>query len=256
MTERDEKAQRFRALHVPGDPLVLFNAWDAGSTRAVADAGAHAIATGSWSVAAAHGLDDGEQMPLELVLANLTRIVAVTTLPVTLDLESGYGHEPADVAHTLLRAAAAGAVGCNIEDADPGDGSVRSAAAQAARIAAARSALDRAGLAFFINARTDVFLRSPVATHDQAKAETALQRAQAYADSGADGFFVPGLVDETLIAWIAERSPLPLNVMVGAHSPNLATLASLGVARVSHGPGPYRLAMRALSEAARAAMQR
>ena len=128
MTTQHDQATRFHALHQPGHPLVLFNIWDPGSAKAVAAAGAAAVATGSWSVAAANGFDDGERMPLELALANLRRIVAATTLPVTIDLESGYGETPEHVATTVLAALDAGAVGCNIEDSFPESGALRDAA--------------------------------------------------------------------------------------------------------------------------------
>src|SRR5512145_2200588 len=113
---QQEYARAFRKLHVPGNPVILFNAWDAGSARVVANAGAKAIATGSWSVAAAHGCDDGERLPLELAIANLERIAAAVALPVTIDLEAGYGIPPAAVAASVAQAIAAGAIGCNLED--------------------------------------------------------------------------------------------------------------------------------------------
>lgn len=250
-----DKAGAFGALHVPGTPLVLFNAWDAGSARAVAGAGAHAIATGSWSVAAANGFADGEHLPLAFAMDNLRRIVdAVAALPVTIDLESGYGDPPASVAATVAAAIEAGAIGCNLEDSFPADGSLRDIAVHAARLAAARDAADAAGLPFFINARTDVFFQKPAAGHDAAMVAAALERARAYADVGASGLFVPEVVAEALIARIAEASPLPVNVMAMPGVPARARLAELGVARISHGPGPYRGAMQWLTEAAKAAM--
>ena len=251
---RNEAARAFHALHVPGEPLVLFNAWDAGSARAVAGAGAKAIATGSWSVAAANGFDDGERLPLTLVMDNLRRIVASVALPVTVDLESGYGEAPDAVAATVGAALEAGAVGCNLEDSFPADGRLRAVADQVARLAAVRRAVEAAGVALFLNARTDVFFQKPAAEHDSAMVDDALQRARAYADAGASGLFVPGLVDEALIARVAEASPLPVNVMAMPGVPSRARLAALGVARISHGPGPYRGAMQWLADAAKAAM--
>lgn len=243
-------AAGFTALHQPGRPLVLFNAWDAGSARAVAAAGAVAIATGSWSVAAAHGLGDGEKMPLDLVLANLRRIVAAVDLPVTVDLEGGYGETPEGVAETVRAAADAGAVGCNLEDSFAADGSLRGLTDQADRLRAARAAAP--GL--FINARTDIFFQRPPAEHDAAIVDAAIERAHAYAAAGADGIFVPGVVDAGLIGKLVARAPLPVNVMVAAATPPQATLAALGVARISHGPGPFLAAMRQVEAAARAAM--
>ncbi len=247
-------AATFHRLHVPGRPLVLFNAWDAGSARAIAEAGAPAIATGSWSVAAAHGHPDGEQLPLDLVIANLARIVASTGLPVTVDLESGYGADAEAVGGTIARAIAAGAVGANLEDSFPADGKLRPIDEQAARLAGARRGAEAGGHDFFLNARTDVFFQKPADAHDEAMVAQAIERAQAYAAAGADGIFVPGLVDEALIASLVRQSPLPVNVMVGAGSPSKERLAELGVARISHGPGPYLAMMKQLEAAARVAM--
>jgi 2-methylisocitrate lyase-like PEP mutase family enzyme len=248
------KADSFRSLHTPGDPLVLFNIWDAGSAKAVAAAGARAIATGSWSVAAANGFADGEGTPLDLVIDNLVRIVGATDLPVTVDLESGYGETADAVEHTVARAIAAGAVGCNLEDSFPQDGSLRDADAQAERIARARKAAGDASVPLFINARTDVFFQKPAEAHDEAMVRATLDRARIFAQAGADGLFVPGLVDAALIARLVKASPLPVNIMVEADTPAVLRLAELGVARVSHGPGPYLAMMKQLDEAARAAL--
>jgi 2-methylisocitrate lyase-like PEP mutase family enzyme len=247
-------AATFHRLHVPGQPLVLFNAWDAGSARAIAKAGAAAIATGSWSVAAANGFPDGEKVPLELALANLARIVGATGLPVSVDLESGYGADAEGVGRTVALAIAAGAVGANIEDSFPADGKLRPVAEQATRLAAARSAAGAGGHDFFLNARTDVFFQKPADAHDGTMVAQAIERATAYAAAGADGLFVPGLVNEELIASVVRQSPLPVNVMVGGGSPSNARLAELGVARISHGPGPYLAMMAQLEQAARMAM--
>jgi 2-methylisocitrate lyase-like PEP mutase family enzyme len=253
MTTPTEKAQAFRALHVPGSPLVLFNAWDAGSAKTVADAGAQAIATGSWSVAAAHGYADSEALPLDLVLANVARIVRSVDVPVTLDFERGYGASLDQLSNAIGSAIDAGAIGFNIEDGVPGG--LRDLAEQAERIRAARAAADAKGVPVFINARTDVFLIRPTESHTDQLVEDALARADAYAQAGADGLFVPGLIDEALIASVCARSPLPVNIMMRQGAPSRARLASLGVARISYGPGPYRIAMQALAEAAALAMQ-
>ena len=246
---RSDKARRFAALHRPGDPLVLFNVWDAGSARAVAEAGAKAIATGSLSVAGAHGFADGEALPLDLVLANAERIVGAVELPVTIDFEGGYAAAPAGVAANAARLAATGIVGCNFEDGEVGGDGLFEPQAQAERIAAMRSAV---GPDFFFNARTDLFLKNPLDRHGEF-VEAALERARIYAEAGADGLFVPGLSDEALIGRICEASPLPVNVMVWKGTPPLRRLAQLGAARISHAAGPWRLAMKALAEAARAA---
>jgi 2-methylisocitrate lyase-like PEP mutase family enzyme len=245
-----ERAAAFRTLHQPGRPLVLFNAWDAGSARVIAEAGAQAIATGSYSVAAAHGFDDGEeQLPLNLALANLVRIVASVDLPVSLDFERGYGDTPDAVAASISAAIAAGAIGFNMEDGF-GERSLRAADDQAARLAAARQAADASGVAAFINARIDTFLIAPQEAHNEAMLSAALERAQRFVAAGADGVFLPGLARADLIAIAAAAAPAPLNIMAMRTTPDRATLASLGVARISHGPGPWRLAMQALKEAA------
>jgi 2-methylisocitrate lyase-like PEP mutase family enzyme len=254
MSDQIRKAEQFRALHIPGKPFVLFNIWDAGSARAVAAAGAKAIATGSWSVAHANGYDDGEQTPLDLAIENLRRIVCATDLPVSIDLEGGYGAEAEKVGSTVRRAIEAGAVGCNLEDSIAASGRLRTPADQAERIRIARRTADEAKIHFFINARTDVFFQPASAKqHDDAMVREAVERAHAYAEAGADGLFAPGLTDLTLIARLAEASPLPINIMVADFTAPLSALAEQGVARVSHGPRPYLLAMKVLEDAAREA---
>jgi 2-methylisocitrate lyase-like PEP mutase family enzyme len=254
MTTPSQRAEQFCKLHQAGTPLVLFNVWDPGSAQAVAASGAKALATGSWSVAMAHGFADGEQLPLSLALDNMQRIASSTSLPVSMDLESGYGATAQAVGDTISRAIAAGAIGCNLEDSDPATSEIRTSAVQQQRLLAAHTAAAATGISFFLNARTDLFLRAKPDQHDAAMVTAAVERARAYADSGASGFFVPGLVDAKLIERVVKGSPIPVNVMVSSATPTLAKLAELGVARVSHGPGPYRSAMQALEVAARAAM--
>ncbi|HUO81878.1 MAG TPA: isocitrate lyase/phosphoenolpyruvate mutase family protein [Gammaproteobacteria bacterium] len=253
MATQLEQATAFTRLHVPGDPVLLFNIWDAGSAKVVAACGAKALATGSWSVAAAHGYEDGEALPLDLALANCQRIVAAVELPVSLDLESGYGREPGAVGETVSRAIAAGAVGCNLEDQIIGGEGMYAIDAQATRIGAAHRAADDAGIPVFINARTDVFLLAEPSAHDRRLLEQTMQRAIAYCDAGASGIFVPGLVDEALIEDFCRSCPVPVNVMSLDAQPQVQRLAALGVARISAGPAPYRLVMKALEAAARAA---
>ncbi len=247
------KAEQFRTLHIPGKPLILFNIWDVGSAKAVAIAGAKAIATSSWSVANASGFSDGEQTPRDFAIENLRRIVEATDLPVTIDLESGYADAPEVVSETIGLAIDAGAVGCNLEDSFPANGKLRETADHADRIRRARQTADAADIRFFINARTDVFFQRPPAQHDDLMVAEVIQRARAYTEAGADGLFVPGLMDINLIARLAEASPLPLNIMVGDGTAPLRVLAEHGVARVSYGPGPYLMAMKELEERARVA---
>ncbi|PFH19750.1 isocitrate lyase/PEP mutase family protein [Burkholderia sp. JKS000303] len=242
-----EKGAYFRSLHRAGEPLVLFNVWDAGSARTVADAGGVALATGSWSVAAANGFSDGEQMPKALMMEVLARITQATDRPVTVDLESGYGERLEEVADTIASSIEAGAIGCNLEDSFPATGELRTVDDAAARLAAARQAADRAEIGYFINARTDVFFKAAADTHDERLLDAVLTRARAYAAAGADGLFVPGLRSPALIRALTAASPLPVNIMRVSETPTLAELAGYGVARISHGPYPYLQAMKALA---------
>ena len=254
MAKQNDRAEAFRRLHVKGRPLVLFNAWDAGSAQAVARGGAAAIGTGSWSVAGANGYGDGEKLPLDLAVETLARIVAAVDLPVSLDFEGGYARAPQDLGANLARVIEAGAIGINIEDQVIGGEGFYSAKEHASRVAACRTTADGAGQpAFFVNARCDLFLKSKPGEHDGAMLDAVLERAAAYAGAGADGFFAPGLVDEALIGRLSEKATLPVNVLVFPATPPAPRLAELGVARISHGPGPWRRAMAALEEAARAA---
>jgi 2-methylisocitrate lyase-like PEP mutase family enzyme len=248
MVSQTEKYAAFAALHVPGDPLILFNIWDAGSARAVAEAGAKALATGSASVAAAHGFDDAEGLPIGMALANAALIVGATALPVTIDFEGAYAVEPEGVAANMKRLHATGAIGCNFEDQVVGGEGLHAIQAQAERIRAAREAV---GTDFFINARTDIFIQKREG-HDEAMVDAALERANAYAEAGASGFFVPVLHDLSLLERLCARSPLPVNFMAWPGSPTAADVAKAGVARVSHGPFPHKAAMQALKDAAAA----
>jgi 2-methylisocitrate lyase-like PEP mutase family enzyme len=249
-----EKAIAFRALHVKGDPIILFNIWDAGSAKAVAKQGAKALATGSASVAMAFGFADGEKMPLDLACENFARIVAATDLPVTMDLEGGYGVDAATVSASVTAGLKAGAIGLNFEDQIVGGEGMHAMDAQAVRIAAARKAADDFGVPAFVNARTDVFLKAKPETHSDAMLDEAIARAAAYADAGADGFFAPGLKDEAMIERLCREVALPINIMALPGTPPNEKLAALGVARISYGPVPYRQMMAALGEAAQAVM--
>jgi 2-methylisocitrate lyase-like PEP mutase family enzyme len=253
MATQIERAKTFTALHVKGAPIVLFNIWDAGTARAVARAGAKAIATGSWSVAGAHGYDDGELLPFEVALANLREIVSVVDLPVTIDLESGYGALPESVAETVVEALKAGAIGFNLEDQIIGTDALYPVADQASRVRAARVAADKLAVPAYVNARTDLFLNADPAAHTEALLDMALERADAYADAGGSGFFAPGLIDETLIARLCKACPLPVNILMLPNAPSHRRLSELGVARISHGPEPYELAMQLIEDAARRA---
>lgn len=246
MTDHHARVADFAALHRPGQPLILFNAWDAGSARSIVEAGAPAIATGSWSVAAAHGVADAEGLPIELALANAERIVAAVDVPVTIDFEGAYAIDSDQVGANMLRLAATGAVGCNFEDQVVGGEGLHATAIQSDRIAAARNAV---GSDFFINARIDLFLRAKREQHERSLGE-ALERGHAYAAAGANGLFFPGLADPDLIGRACEESPLPVNIMAMPGAPSANVLAGLGVARISHGPFPYRAMIEWLKSAA------
>lgn len=250
MITQVEKARLFTRLHSKGNPLILFNIWDAGSARAVQEAGAKAVATGSWSVASAHGYADGEQLPFELVLANLQRIIASVNVPVSLDLEGGYGKSPVELQENVAQVIEAGAVGINFEDQIIGSDGLHATDTQCERIAAIRSATEDASVPLFINARTDLFLQTDPAEHNTALVEAAIERAKYYAAAGASGFFVPGLANAEHIRTLCEHSSLPLNIMIVPDAPSVHELAALGVARISHGPGPYRVAMDTLKATA------
>lgn len=242
---------RFAALHVPGSPLVLFNVWDVGSAGAVAKSGAQAIATGSASVAMANGFGDGEQVPIDFALANAQRIVDAVDVPVTVDFEGAYSNDPAEGARNIARLQQAGAIGCNFEDQVVGGEGLHPIAVQAERIGAAREAV---GQDFFINVRTDLFLKAPQETHDDAMLDEAIARVRAYAEAGASGFFVPMLGDLRLLRRICAESPVPVNFMTYPGCPSNAEVASTGIARISHGPFPYMALMGQLEEAAREAL--
>ena len=248
------KARRFAQLHVKGRPLVLSNIWDAGSARAVAASGAEAVATGSWSVAAAQGYADGEMLPLDLLLTTVRQIAAAVDLPVSVDVEGGYAAEPDVLADNIARLLQAGAIGINFEDRVVGGQGLYDVDRQCRRIEAIRARAQRRGVDLFINARTDLFLQAEDEERHRASLDEATARADAYRDAGASGLFVPGLVDEELIRAICAATPLPVNVMMTGRAPSIPRLAELGVARVSHGPGPYRDCMRHLQEIAAAAL--
>lgn len=257
MTTPVDRFATFAALHVPGDPLVLYNCWDAGSAKAAERAGAAAVASGSWSVAVAGGYEDGHDMPVAAMLAAAARIVAAVALPVSIDFEGGYAVEPEATAGNFARLAETGAIGANFEDQVVGgapdkNGGLHPAPFQAERIAAVRAAV---GADFFLNARTDIFLKARVEEHDAAKVDAALDRVRAYADAGASGFFAPGLADPGLVERLTKASPLPVNLMAFPGCPDRATWAAAGVARISHGPFPYRAALSGYETGLQAALR-
>ncbi|HST80273.1 MAG TPA: isocitrate lyase/phosphoenolpyruvate mutase family protein [Kineosporiaceae bacterium] len=247
MTAQSDHARLFRSLHDAAAPLALANAWDAASARLVEAAGARAIATTSAGVAWSLGAADGDRLDRDQAMAAIARIVASVRVPVTADIESGFGDTAAEVGETITHVIAAGAVGVNLEDVHPESASaLRSSIEQVERIAAARAAADATGVPLFINARIDAFLRSVGA--ESTRLQETLDRARAYLDAGADGIFVPGVVDQTVITALTEGIAAPVNMLVEPGSPTVAELSKCGVARVSLGS--------AVAEAAYAVVRR
>jgi 2-methylisocitrate lyase-like PEP mutase family enzyme len=247
--DQTEKAKRFAELHVKGAPLLLYNAWDAGSAKSILAAGAQAIATSSWSVAEAQGYRDGEAIPIELAEQIVGRIAATIEAPVTVDFEGGYSEDDGELTDNISRLLDTGVIGINFEDRVVKGLGLYSVARQARRIAAIRKGAERKGVDLFINARTDVFFEHG---GDAAQAVgEALDRAKTYGAVGASGFFVPGLVDDALIGRICAGVSLPVNIMIMDGVPSNARLSELGVARISYGPIPYTRAMKALEQEAR-----
>jgi 2-methylisocitrate lyase-like PEP mutase family enzyme len=249
-TSSQSAFERFAALHVPGDPVVLYNIWDVGSALAVVEAGAKALATGSHPVGDASGFGDAHQVPLDYVFANAARIAAaVAPLPLSVDFEGAYSTDPEEGGRNVARLAETGAVGCNFEDQVVGGEGLHPLDLQVRRIAAIRKAV---GDAFFINARTDAFLKAK--EHDDALVDQVIERGKAFADAGASGFFVPRLADRAQVERVVREVPLPLNLIAFPGAPSKAEWAAAGVARISHGPFPHRALMAQLTEAARMAI--
>jgi len=222
-----ELATAFHALHRGPEPLILANAWDAGSARLIESLGARAIATTSAGVAWSHGYPDGDALPLPLVLATAVAITRVIRVPLTTDIEGGYASDPEAVGRLAGQLIDAGVVGINLED---GGGSPDLLCAKIAQI---RRVAGELGVDLFINARTDVYLRGLVPAPDRL-AETQA-RAARYRDAGASGIFVPGLIEPSAIAAIAGAVDRPLNLMSWPGLPPVAELARLGVRRLSAG---------------------
>src|SRR5689334_22898236 len=243
------KFDTFAALHVPGDPVILYNIWDVGSAHAVIAAGAKALATGSHPVADANGWPDGQQVPMDFALANARRIVEAVEVPLTVDFEGAYSIDPQECGENVARLAETGAVGCNIEDQVIGGEGLHALDLQVKRIEAIRRAV---GDACYINARTDLFLKTQ--TYDDALIDQVVERGKAFADAGASGFFVPRLSDPKQIERVVREVPLPLNVIAFPGAPDKSVWANAGVARISHGPFPHRALMAKFEEMARAAI--
>jgi 2-methylisocitrate lyase-like PEP mutase family enzyme len=239
LTTQSTKAELFRSLHRGPKILVLPNAWDVASARIFEEAGVSAIATTSAGVAFTLGYPDGQKIPREEMLAVVARIAARVKLPVTADVESGYGKRPEDAAQTAVEAIQAGAVGVNLEDADhENERALVELPLQLEKIHAVTEAGSRLGVALVINARTDVYLEQ-IGTPETRYDET-IRRLSAYRDARADCLFAPGIRDVETIARLVRDLRHPLNILVGPGSPPIPELQKLGVARASLGSSAMR----------------
>jgi 2-methylisocitrate lyase-like PEP mutase family enzyme len=235
-TGGEGKAEQLRRLHLDPAILVLVNVWDVASARTVAALpGCRAVATGSWPIAAALGRPDGEDLTRDEMLAVVARIADAVDLPVTADLEAGYGHSAHEVGETIRQAASIGIAGFNLEDGE------RPLPEAVARVAAARKAADAAGERLVLNARLDMSFDAPGAI------DQAVQRARAFADAGADCVFPIQLGGPEGLREFCRRVGVPVNAFGRAGGPSVAELEALGAARVSFGPGPLGAAMAALA---------
>lgn len=242
-------AQRLRALHDRRHPLLLPNAWDAGSAALFASLGFPAVATTSGGVAWSLGYADGEQLPLDELLAAITRITRVTPVPVTVDFEAGFGDTPAAVAAHVRAAIATGIAGLNLEDGIAHQ-TLRPVDEAAARIRAAREAADQVGVPLFINARVDTCV-VPWSGSAAERLEETVRRAEAYLAAGADGIYPIGASEPELLRALAARINAPINVAARDGLPNVEDLAALGIARVSTATRLVSLAYAAARDAAR-----
>lgn len=255
MTTINENAELFHALHRRGEPVILANAWDVASARVVRDAGAKAIATTSAAVAWSLGHPDGDRVDRAGALAVIARIAQAMDVPVTADIEEGFGRTPAEVAETIRGVLAAGAVGVNIEDsvhAQAGAGlGLRPVDDQAQRISAARQAASSTGVPLYINARIDTYLHGT--GEPAALLDATLARARAFVAAGASGIFVPGVTDAETVSALVDGIDAPLNILAGPGAAPIGELAALGVARISLGSSiaaaAYALVRRAAHEA-------
>lgn len=243
------KFETFAALHRPGEPVILYNVWDPGSARAVEQAGAKAIATGSHPVGDAAGFGDAQQVPLDFVIDNARRVVDAVAVPVTIDFESAYSVDPDEGGANLAKLKSSGAVGCNFEDQVIGGEGLHPLDLQCRRIDAMRRAV---GSDFYINARTDLLLKTQ--SHDDGVIGEVIERGNAFADSGASGFFVPRLSDPKQVERVVREVPLPLNLIAFPGAPSNRDWANAGAARISYGPFPHRALMKTLEEWAREAI--
>ncbi len=242
MRMQAKKAEQFRKLHHGPRMLLLPNAWDVASARILEECGHPAIATTSAGIAYSLGYPDGQHISRGEMLEVVGRIARAVRIPVTADLEAGYGTTVKDMVETVKAAIEAGAIGMNLEDVTGEDESSQVAIPlQAEKIRAIRETAKSLGVPFVLNARTDIYLM-PIGP-EPTRFERTVERLCAYRDAGADCLFVPGLYDRDTIARLAKAVEAPLNILANPACPPLAELEKIGVARVSSGSGIMRAAM-------------
>jgi 2-methylisocitrate lyase-like PEP mutase family enzyme len=234
-----ERAERFRALHNMSQPLMLPNAWDAASARIFEEAGFPAVATTSAGVANMLGYADGQAAPREEVLFMVRRIAHTVQVPVSADIEAGYGaNSVAEVVRTVRGVLEAGAVGINLEDVEHGADALVDLELQTEKIRALRELGEETGIPLVINARTDVFHLEHIEVKERFR--VAVERMNAFRQAGADCLFAPFLTDDALIGELVKEIDGPLNVLAMPGAPPVARLAEIGVKRLSVGSGPHR----------------
>ena len=236
------KAEQFRNMHRGPRMLVLANAWDVVSARILEECGHPAIATSSAAVAFSRGYPDGQRISRDEMLDVVGRIARAVRVPVTADLEAGYGTTPKDLGDTTKAAIEAGAIGMNLEDSGDDDSSLVDLALQVEKVRAIRETAKSLGVPFVLNARTDIYLASigPEAT----RFDRTVERLHAYRDTGADCLFTPGVHDKEIISKLVEAVAAPLNILITPQCPSLTELGKIGVARVSAGSAVMRATLR------------
>ncbi|NRB52867.1 MAG: isocitrate lyase/phosphoenolpyruvate mutase family protein [Saprospiraceae bacterium] len=235
-----EKFEQFMGLHQSGNPILLYNAWDAGSAKALEEAGATAVATGSKPLALSQGYPDGEHIAFDQLLTTVQQIVSSISIPLSIDFEGGYAKaDNVRLAENTSRLLETGIVGVNFEDQVIGVGGVFDIDTQKVRIATVRSAANKMEAPLFINARTDLFLQEKDKSKHAGLMDEAKKRAEAFAAAGADGFFAPGLDNLDLIVDLCQSVALPVNIIKLPSAPANQDLANAGVSRISYGPFAY-----------------
>ncbi|HEY4432142.1 MAG TPA: isocitrate lyase/phosphoenolpyruvate mutase family protein [Paenibacillus sp.] len=245
----------FKSLHEQANALILYNCWDVASAKAIEQAGSKAIATSSFAMADAWGYSDGEQFSFEQLLWFVSRIAAHVSIPLTVDIEGGYAVNEEALANNMEQLFQLDIYGINFEDqkVNHPDDELWAIEAQSQRIRTIQQVASKLQKSVFINARTDLFFKNAIHSLDLVK--EALERTYAYAEAGAEGIFIPGLTDRSLIEHFVQKSPLPVNVMVMDGMISNAELQELGVKRISYGPYSYFQAQHQLQDHARILLQ-